>query len=133
HHEVMVKPMADGGEGTLDALLAASEQSERVPIEVIGPLGKKIDTSIGIVNNNTAVIEVAAICGLPLVPKKLRNPYETTTYGIGQAITIALDRGIRQFIVGLGGSSTNDGGLGMLLALGAKICNEQGEPVEIFG
>lgn len=132
-HDVIMKPMADGGEGTLDALLAASEGSERIPIEVVGPLGENIHTHIGIVQNDTAVIEVAAICGLPLVPEDQRNPYETTTYGIGQAIKLALDRGIRQFVVGLGGSATNDGGLGMFLALGAKMHNIQGEQVGIYG
>lgn len=133
NYDVIVKPMADGGEGTLDALLAASEHSERIRIEVVGPLGEKINTSIGIVNNDTAVIEVAAICGLPLVPEISRNPYDTTTYGIGQAIKVALDRGIRQFVIGLGGSATNDGGFGMFLALGAKIYNEQNEHVGMFG
>ena len=73
-HDVIMKPMADGGEGTLDALLAASEGSERIPVEVVGPLGENIHTHIGIVHNDTAVIEVAAICWLPLVPEDQRNP-----------------------------------------------------------
>lgn len=130
---VIVKPMADGGEGTLDALLAAAAKSERIPIEVIGPLGKAIHTSIGVINEDTAVIEIASICGLLLVPEEERHPYNTTTYGIGQAIRIALDRGIRQVMIGLGGSATNDGGFGMLAALGVRFRNAQGEPVGFLG
>lgn len=131
--QVIKKPMADGGEGTLDALLTAAPQSERIPIEVTGPLGDQIQTSIGVINHDTAVIEVAAICGLPLVPEDQRHPYQTTTYGIGEAIKIALDRGLRKLIIGLGGSSTNDGGFGMLAALGVNFKDTQGKAVGIFG
>lgn len=131
--KVITKPMADGGEGTLDALLAAADQSERIPVQVTGPLGEQIDTSIGVVNGDTAVIEVAAIAGLPFVPEALRNPMETTTYGIGEAIGIVLDRGIRKFVIGLGGSATNDGGFGMLVALGVTIKASENKALSMKG
>lgn len=131
--KVITKPMADGGEGTLDALLDATDQSERIPVQVTGPLGEQIDTSIGVVNGDTAVIEVAAIAGLPFVPEALRNPMETTTYGIGEAIGIVLDRGIRKFVIGLGGSATNDGGFGMLVALGVTIKASENKALSMKG
>src|SRR5690625_2719030 len=131
--EIMMKPMADGGEGTLEALLAASEKSERLTINVTGPLGKRLTTNIGIINNDTVIIEVAAIAGLPLVPKTSRHPYYTTTYGVGEAIIFALNNGYKKFIVGLGGSATNDGGLGMLQALGATMQTKNNKRANIFG
>lgn len=131
--KVITKPMADGGEGTLDALLDAADQSECIPVQVTGPLGEQIDTSIGVVNGDTAVIEVAAIAGLPFVPEALRNPMETTTYGIGEAIGIVLDRGIRKFVIGLGGSATNDGGFGMLVALGVTIKASENKALSMKG
>ncbi|WP_368653417.1 glycerate kinase [Ornithinibacillus sp. 4-3] len=131
--KVITKPMADGGEGTLDALLDAADQGERIPVQVTGPLGEQIDTSIGVVNEDTAVIEVAAIAGLPFVPEALRNPMETTTYGIGEAIGIVLDRGIRKFVIGLGGSATNDGGFGMLAALGVTIEASENKALSMKG
>lgn len=131
--KVITKPMADGGEGTLDALLDAADQSERIPMQVTGPLGEQIDTSIGVVNGDTAVIEVAAIAGLPFVPEALRNPMETTTYGIGEAIGIVLDHGIRKFVIGLGGSATNDGGFGMLVALGVTIKASENKALSMKG
>lgn len=132
-HEIVSKPMADGGEGTLDALVSASSESKLVPLPVVGALGKEILTNIGIIHDDTAVIEIASIAGLPLVPENLRNPYQTTTYGIGQAILYALNAGIRKFIIGLGGSATNDGGFGMLMALGAEITDSGGRQIGIFG
>jgi len=131
--EIMMKPMADGGEGTLEALLAASEKSERLTINVTGPLGKRLTTNIGIINNDTVIIEVAVIAGLPLVPKTSRHPYYTTTYGVGEAIIFALNNGYKKFIVGLGGSATNDGGLGMLQALGATMQTKNNKRANIFG
>ncbi|MUK88733.1 glycerate kinase [Ornithinibacillus sp. L9] len=132
-HQVIMKPMADGGEGTVDALLNASSKSERITIQVTGPLGDNVTTSMGIVNNDMAIIEVASISGLTMVPKEKRDPYQTTTYGIGEAILIALNRGLRKFVIGLGGSATNDGGFGMLQALGAQFMNKDGITVGKFG
>ncbi|MFD1036998.1 glycerate kinase [Virgibacillus byunsanensis] len=131
--EIILKPMADGGEGTLDALMTAAPLSEEIPVSVVGPLGGKIASAIGIVNKDTAIIEIASIAGLPLTPETSRDPYQTTTYGIGEAIRIALDYGIRKFVVGLGGSATNDGGFGMLCALGAEMKNASGTSVSIYG
>ncbi|HLR66537.1 MAG TPA: glycerate kinase [Virgibacillus sp.] len=132
-HNVVIKPMADGGEGMLDALLRAIPDSKRLPVKVTGPLGRKIETCIGVVYEDTAVIEIASMAGLPFVPKDSRDPYKTTTYGIGEAIRIALDKQFRKFIIGLGGSATNDGGFGMLMSLGATFKNSRGEHVGIFG
>jgi len=127
--EVTMVPMADGGEGTLEAFIH-NERGREIQIEVTGPLDEKIVAAYGVLDDEqTAVIEIAKIVGLPLVPFDKRNPYETTTYGIGEAIIDAIERGYRKFIIGLGGSCTNDGGLGMLQALGATFRNTDGEPV----
>src|SRR5690625_797419 len=131
--KVTIKPMADGGEGTLDTLLANISNSDKLSCKVLGPLGKTIETNIGVLNGNTAVIEIATIVGLPLVPKHLLNPYHMTTYGIGETMKFALDLGYQKFVIGLGGSATNDGGLGMLLALGATIRTKNNSSVGIFG
>ena len=130
--DVVLKPMADGGEGTLEALLMAAN-GEKVELTSSGPLGDWISTHYGIIHGTTAVIECASIAGLTLVPQHLRNPELTTTYGIGEAILHALDKGCSSIIIGLGGSSTNDGGLGMLLALGMEALDDEGNPVEGFG
>lgn len=129
---VTKKPMADGGEGTLDSLLNASN-GERIEVDCTGPLGDKITTSYGIINTNTAVIECANIVGLTQVPDNERHPNNTTTYGIGEVIVHALHMGCDSFIIGLGGSSTNDGGLGMLLALGMEAWDANGEQVTGYG
>ncbi len=130
--ETILKPMADGGEGTLDALLKATN-GERVSFLCHGPLGELFESHYVEVGEKTAVIECAAISGLPIVPREKRNPDLTTTYGLGEAILYALDRGAQELIIGLGGSSTNDGGLGMLQALGMKVSNANGERTGIFG
>lgn len=129
--QIIKKPMADGGEGTLEALLNAVPNSKAVPINVTGPTGEKIETEIGIIHNDIAVIEIAAIAGLPLVEQ--RNPYKYTTYGIGEAILEALNRDLRKFIIGLGGSATNDGGFAMLQALGVNMYDKEGKSVTKFG
>ncbi|UOR13494.1 glycerate kinase [Halobacillus amylolyticus] len=130
--ETIVKPMADGGEGTLEALLKATK-GERVSFTCRGPLGDDSESSFVEIEDEGAVIEGANISGLPMVPREKRNPDLTTTYGMGEAILHALDRGNKQFIIGLGGSSTNDGGLGMLQALGMKAFDANGKPVGPFG
>lgn len=128
----VLKPMADGGEGTIDAFLT-SVKGKRIGVTCKGPLGEEIDTSYAILEDQTAVLEVASISGLVQVPQMKRNPDLTTTYGIGQILLDALDRGCRSFIIGLGGSATNDAGFGMLRALGMKAWNRNGEEVSYFG
>ena len=114
---VSVRPVADGGEGTVAALVSGLK-GKYVTIPVIGPLGQPVEATYGILPDQTAVIEMAEAVGLPLVPPEARNPMKTTTYGVGELIRHALDQGCRNFIIGIGGSATNDGGSGMLHALG---------------
>ncbi|RYG71278.1 glycerate kinase [Lentibacillus lipolyticus] len=133
YHDVpFLKPMADGGEGTVDTLLS-STGGEQVAITCTGPLGETITTYYAILHDNTAVIEVANIAGLVQVPRAERNPDRTTSYGLGEVIHDALDRGCTSFVIGLGGSATNDGGLGMLQALGMKAWKNNGQLAGIFG
>ncbi|OZM56644.1 glycerate kinase [Lottiidibacillus patelloidae] len=127
-----VVPMADGGEGTLDTLLFATN-GKRFHVEVTGPLGEPVETAYGVLGtSNTVVIETANIAGLPMVPSEIRNPMNTTSYGVGEAIIEAVKSGHRDFIIGLGGSATNDGGLGMLQALGVKFVDENEGEVSPF-
>ncbi|UFT98665.1 glycerate kinase [Radiobacillus kanasensis] len=130
--QTKIMPMADGGEGTLEALLTAAE-GEKVFLRCKGPLGDDVDTHYAIVQNHTAVIECANIAGLVQVPPDERNPEVTTSYGIGEVIKNALDKGCSSFVIGLGGSATNDGGLGMLQALGMKGWDKKGKESGIFG
>lgn len=131
--EVQVFPLADGGEGTVDALTHGLG-GEIVRLDVTGPLQKPIGSRFGLLPaTHTAVIEMADAAGLPLVPAAERDPRRTTTYGLGELILAAMERGCREFIIGIGGSATNDCGLGMLTALGAKFLNEEGAPVGITG
>lgn len=131
--EVQVFPLADGGEGTVDALTHGLG-GEIVRLGVTGPLQKPVDSRFGLLPaTHTAVIEMADAAGLPLVPAAERDPRRTTTYGLGELILAAMERGCREFIIGIGGSATNDCGLGMLTALGAKFLNEEGAPVGITG
>lgn len=130
---VRVFPLADGGEGTVDALTQGLHGSI-VPVVVTGPLGTPVKSRFGYLpQTKTAVIEMADASGLPLVPRERRNPLRTTTYGLGELIRAALDRGCRHFIMGLGGSATNDCGLGMLTALGFRFLTERGEEAGIMG
>ncbi|MBM7663016.1 glycerate kinase [Bacillus mesophilus] len=130
---IEVIPMADGGEGTLSTLLFATKGS-RFKVDVMGPLGKRVETQYGVLGNgDTVVIEMALISGLPMVPEGQRNPLYTTTFGIGEVILEAINSGYRKFIIGLGGSATNDGGLGMLQALGVTFLNDYGHSVRPFG
>ena len=116
--DVKIIPVADGGEGTADALISGMG-GEKITLTVTGPLGESVEASYGIVGENkTAVIEMAQAAGLTLVPKELRDPMKTTTYGVGEMINDAVARGCRNFIIGIGGSATNDCGVGMLKALG---------------
>ncbi|MEG6568786.1 glycerate kinase [Thermoanaerobacterium thermosaccharolyticum] len=130
--EIVGVPIADGGEGTVDALIA-SLGGRIVDVDVVGPLGNVVKSFFGILNDGTAVIEVAASSGLSLVQDNMRNPLITTTYGVGQLIKEALDKGCRKFIIGLGGSATNDGGAGMIQALGVKLLDEDGKDIPYGG
>lgn len=130
--EIVKVPIADGGEGTVEAILAAVG-GELKNVEVIGPLGNKIISSYGVINKRTAIIEMAAASGLALVADEDRNPMLTTTYGTGELILAGLNSGIREFFIGIGGSATNDGGIGAMQALGVKFLNSDNEEVGFGG
>jgi len=122
-------PLADGGEGTVDALVHATD-GRFVSAVVEGPLGEPVEAQFGILGDEeTAVIEMAAASGLPLIPEEQRDPTRTTTYGTGQLIRAALDAGCRRLVVGIGGSATTDGGTGMAQALGARMLDSQGREI----
>lgn len=125
---VSVKPVADGGEGTVNALVSGLS-GRSVTIAVTGPLGETVEATYGILPDHIAVIEMAEAAGLPLVPAEKRNPMITTTYGVGEMILHALDEGCRSFIIGIGGSATNDGGTGMLRALGCRFRKADGTDI----
>lgn len=127
--EVLVRPLADGGEGTVDALVRGMSGSlERVM--VTGPLGAPVSCEYGIIQETgTAVVEMSGAAGITLVPDGERNPLYTTTYGVGEVIKDAIGKGCRRFIVGIGGSATNDGGVGMLQALGYDFLDKDGKQV----
>lgn len=127
--DIVTIPLADGGEGTVDALIHATN-GIFIDLPVTGPLNEKIQSRYGIMGDGkTAVIEVAAACGLTLVPLAKRNPLLTTSYGVGELILDAIHKGCRQFIIGLGGSATNDAGIGMLQALGFHFLNNRNQSV----
>lgn len=131
--EIVSIPFADGGEGTVDAMLAGAG-GRLVNTRVTGPLGSQIDSFFGILDDDhTAVIEMAAASGLALVPKESMNPMETTTYGTGELILKALDSGCTDIIIGVGGSATNDGGTGMAQALGVVFYNKEGHELSRGG
>jgi glycerate kinase len=124
--DLVLVPIADGGDGTVDALVAAT-QGERRMLRVRGPLGDPVDADYGIIESgSTAVIEMAKAAGLALVPPAKRDPQITTTYGVGELLQRAYDDGARHFIVGIGGSATNDGGAGMAQALGYHLLDIEG-------
>ncbi|ENM5833785.1 glycerate kinase [Vibrio metoecus] len=126
-------PVADGGEGTVQSLVDAT-QGRIVDVNVMGPQGKRVDAFYGILGDNqTAVIEMAAASGLHHVPITQRDPKLTTSFGTGELMVHALDQGITKLIIGLGGSATNDGGVGMLAALGAQFTNAEGAPIQLTG
>ena len=124
--EIFKLPVADGGEGSTDALISAT-QGRYFSTSVMGPMGKTIDASWGMLGNSqTAVVEVAKACGLSLVPLENRNPMIATSYGVGELILAAVNEGANHIIVGLGGSACNDGGAGMLQALGVRLLDISG-------
>ncbi|OIK16212.1 glycerate kinase [Bacillus sp. MUM 116] len=131
--ECVIVPMADGGEGTVESLVSILN-GEIIETEVIGPLGKKVLAEYGLLGEGqTAVIEMASASGLELIKLEDRNPLVTTTYGTGQLIKHALDRGVSRFLIGIGGSATNDGGIGMLQALGVSFKDRNGNELPFGG
>ena len=130
---VQVFPLADGGEGTVDAMTQGLH-GRIVEVPVTGPLGTRITSLYGFLpDTKTAIIEMADASGLTLVPPEKRNPLHTTTFGLGELILAAMDHGCRHFIIGIGGSATNDCGLGMLTALGFRFQKADGSPAGIMG
>lgn len=127
--QTCVRPLADGGEGTVEALTSGMGGSF-CQVRVTGPLGRKVDCTYGIVEKEKlAILEISGAAGITLVPAGRRDPLETTTYGVGEVIRDAVEKGCRKFVVGLGGSATNDGGIGMLQALGYGILDDEGKQV----
>lgn len=124
--ETIVRPLADGGEGTVEALtLGMNGRLEKV--KVTGPLGKPVEAVYGIIDESkTAILEMSGAAGITLIAEKYRNPLHTTTYGVGEMIRDAIWKGCRRLIVGIGGSATNDGGIGMLQALGYGFLDKDG-------
>ncbi len=127
--EVVKVPMGDGGEGTVQALVDATG-GQIVKCQVTAPLGNKVMASYGLLGGGeTAIIEMAEASGLPLVPRDKRNPLAASTFGVGELIADALNRGVEEIIIGLGGSATNDGGAGMAQALGVQFLDSDGGPI----
>lgn len=126
-------PMADGGEGTMESLVDATD-GEIYKLHVIGPLGDKVEASYGILGDGeTGILEMASASGLHLVPIKDRNPLMTTTYGTGQLIKACLNHGVKKLLIGIGGSATNDGGAGVVQALGGKLLDHDGNELGFGG
>ena len=125
--EIIISPIADGGEGTVDAIISATE-GRMVSVDVSDPLGRNVTANYGIADK-TAIIEMSAAAGITLIDESERNPLNTTTFGVGEMIKDAIERGCRKFVVGIGGSATNDGGIGMLQALGFEFLDKDGAQV----
>jgi len=127
--EVSISPIADGGEGTVEAIISATN-GELVRTVVCNPLGEKIEATYGFIpHTKTAIIEMSAAAGITLISKSERNPMNTTTFGVGEMILDAISKGCRKFLIGIGGSATNDGGVGMLQALGFEFLDKNGNQV----
>lgn len=126
--EVISFPVADGGEGTVDAFLSACG-GRKETLSVHGPNMEEIETYYGVLDNQTVIMEMASASGLTLVKEENRNPLKTTTFGTGEMIRDALEKGYKKIIIGLGGSATNDGGAGMAQALGVQFYDEQGQNI----
>lgn len=126
-------PMADGGEGTVQSLVDAT--GGRIhSLMVTGPLGDKVEASYGILGDNeTAILEMASASGIHLVPTEKRNPLITTTYGTGELIKDCLEHGVKKILIGIGGSATNDGGVGVIQALGGKLLDNEGNELAFGG
>ena len=126
---ITICPLADGGEGTVESLVHGMKGT-LLSIQVTGPLGKPVTCAYGIIEHTkTAIIEMSGAAGITLVPETEKNPLQTTTYGVGEVIKDAITRGCRRFIIGIGGSATNDGGAGMLQALGYEFLDSKGKEI----
>ena len=126
-------PMADGGEGTMQSLVDAT-YGKVYKIKVIGPLGNEVEAEYGMLGDGkTGIIEMASASGITLVPENERNPLITTTYGTGQLIKECLDKGAEKLLIGIGGSSTNDGGVGAIQALGGRFKDKYGNEIGFGG
>lgn len=129
--KIIVKPLADGGEGTVEALVSGMNGKIETVVAT-GPLSDKIESSYGIIpEKRLAIMEMASIAGITLLSLKQRNPLYTTTYGLGEMIKDAISKGCNNFIIGIGGSATNDGGIGMLRALGFDLLDKDGNQVPL--
>lgn len=129
--KIIVKPLADGGEGTVESLVSGMNGKIETVVAT-GPLGDKIESSYGIIpEKRLAIMEMASIAGITLLSLKQRNPLYTTTYGLGEMIKEAISKGCNNFIIGIGGSATNDGGIGMLQALGFDLLDKDGNQVPL--
>ena len=126
--EVTVRPLADGGEGTMESLLLAT-QAVPHEVTVTGPLGTPVTASYAVTPNGMAILDMASAAGLILVPEDRRDPMRTTTRGLGELILAAAGSGCRDFLIGIGGSATNDAGAGMLAALGVSLLDTAGSPI----
>lgn len=129
--DILVCPLADGGEGTVEAIVSSCG-GRLCTAKVCGPIGKTVEATYGVIDSRaTAIIEMSAAAGLTLVPENKRDPLYTTTYGVGELIAHAIrENSCRRFIIGIGGSATNDGGVGMLSALGFEFFDENGREIE---
>lgn len=130
--ETVGVPIADGGEGTVDAVIAVTKGCLRT-VKVHGPLMEEASASYGVFHGDSAIIEMAAASGLPMVPAQKRNPLHTTTFGTGELIRDALDNGYRRLSIAIGGSATNDGGMGAMRALGIKFLDQDGKELSGIG
>lgn len=130
--ETLGVPIADGGEGTVDAVIAVT-RGELRSVKVHGPLMEETSASYGVFRGDSAIIEMAAASGLPMVPAAKRNPLHTTTFGTGELIRDALDNGYRKLSIAIGGSATNDGGMGAMRALGIRFLDKDGAELEGVG
>ena len=130
--ETVGVPVADGGEGTVDAVIAVTKGDYR-KVKVHGPLMEETEASYGVFHGDSAIIEMAAASGLPLVPDEKRDPRYTTSYGTGEMILDALNKGFRDISIAIGGSATNDGGIGCIRALGVRFLDENGEELKGCG
>lgn len=129
--DIITLPIADGGEGMTESFMSAFADSEEIELKAKSPLGRDIDVYYAIVSGDTAVIEMAMASGITI--EKENNAMRASTYGTGQIIKDALDRGVRKFVLGIGGSATTDGGIGCTAALGGKFLGKDSESVELCG
>lgn len=126
--EIKKFPIADGGEGTVDSVIK-SINGKIEYLDVSGPLGKKVKAKFGFIDENTAILEMAEASGINLISEDEKNPFKTSTFGVGEIIKYILDKGIRKIFIGIGGSATNDGGAGMLASLGVKFYDNENNEI----